>query len=46
MNQQHQDERIRIRAATERLLAGQPVGSDGALTIVALAAEAAFTAWP
>lgn len=40
MNQQHQDERIRIRAATERLLAGQPVASDGALTIVALAAEA------
>jgi hypothetical protein len=40
MNQQHQDERIRIRAATERLLAGQPVASDGALTVVALAAEA------
>jgi septin family protein len=40
MNQQHQDERTRIRDATERLLAGQPVASDGALTIVALAAEA------
>jgi septin family protein len=39
MNQQHQDERIRIRAATERLVAGQPAAS-GALTIVALAAEA------
>jgi septin family protein len=41
MNQQHQDERARIRAAAERLLAGQPVASDGALTVVALAAEAA-----
>ena len=40
MNQQHQDERARIRAAAERLLAGQPVASDGALTVVALAAEA------
>ena len=40
MNQQHQDERSRIRAAAERLLAGQPFASDGALTIVALAAEA------
>jgi septin family protein len=40
MNQQHQDERTRIRAAADRLLAGQPVASDGALTIVALAAEA------
>ena len=40
MNQQHQDERTRIRAAAERLLAGQPVASDGALTVVALAAEA------
>jgi septal ring factor EnvC (AmiA/AmiB activator) len=40
MNQRHQDERARIRAATERLLAGQPVASDGALTVVALAAEA------
>jgi hypothetical protein len=40
MNQQHQDERTRIRDATERVLAGQPVASDGALTVVALAAEA------
>jgi septin family protein len=40
MNQQHQDERARIRDAAERLLAGQPVASDGALTVVALAAEA------
>jgi hypothetical protein len=39
MNQQHQDERTRIRAAAERLLAGKPVTSDGALTAVALAAE-------
>jgi septin family protein len=40
MNQQHQGERARIRAAADRLLAGQPVASDGALTITALAAEA------
>jgi septin family protein len=40
MNQQHQDERTRIRAAAERLLAGQPAASDGGLTVVALAAEA------
>jgi len=40
MNQQHQDERARIRAAADRLLAGQPAVSDGALTITALAAEA------
>jgi hypothetical protein len=40
MNEQHQDERTRIRDAAERLLAGKPVASDGALTIVALAAEA------
>ena len=40
MNQRHQDERSRIRAAAERLLAGQPVVSDGALTVVALAVEA------
>ena len=40
MNQRHQDERNRIRAAADRLLAGQPVASDGALTVVALAAEA------
>ncbi|MBB5775388.1 hypothetical protein [Nonomuraea jabiensis] len=40
MNQQHDDERTRIRAAIDRLLAGQPTASDGALTIVSLAAEA------
>ena len=40
MNPQHQDERARIRAAADRLLAGQPAASDGALTITALAAEA------
>jgi septin family protein len=40
MNQRHQDERSRIRAAADRLLAGQPAASDGALTVVALAAEA------
>ena len=40
MNQRHQDERNRIRSAADRLLAGQPAASDGALTIVALAAEA------
>jgi AcrR family transcriptional regulator len=40
MNQQRQEERARIRAAVDRLLAGQPVASDGALTVVALAAEA------
>lgn len=34
------DERSRIRAATDRLLSGQPTASDGSLTIVALAAEA------
>ncbi|MFC5668447.1 hypothetical protein ACFP3U_36500 [Kitasatospora misakiensis] len=40
MNQQHRDERARIREATDRLLASQAVVSDGSLTIVALAAEA------
>jgi hypothetical protein len=40
MKQQHRGERARIRAAADRLLAGQPVASDGALTITALAAEA------
>ncbi|MET9223548.1 hypothetical protein ABZX65_32965 [Streptomyces sp. NPDC003300] len=36
----HDDERIRIRQAMDRLLAGAPTASDGSLTIVALAAEA------
>lgn len=40
MNQQHQDERTRIRQAMNRLLAGQATASNGSLTIVALAAEA------
>lgn len=34
------DERDRIRAATDRILAGTPQHSNGALTIVALAQEA------
>ncbi|MDH6522190.1 hypothetical protein [Streptomyces sp. SAI-090] len=40
MNQQHMDERARIREAMDRLLAGQPTCSNGSLTAVALAAEA------
>ncbi|MGW2439477.1 hypothetical protein ACWCY1_22400 [Streptomyces goshikiensis] len=40
MNQQHTDERSRIREAMDRLLAGQPTNSNGSLTVVALAAEA------
>ncbi|WP_436762771.1 hypothetical protein [Streptosporangium sp. V21-05] len=40
MNEQHQDERARIRDAIDRLLAGKPTRSDGSLTIVALAIEA------
>jgi hypothetical protein len=34
------DERERIRAAMDRILSGRPEHSNGALTIVALAAEA------
>jgi hypothetical protein len=34
------DERDRIRAAMDRVLAGTPQNSDGALTVVALAHEA------
>jgi len=34
------DERDRIRAAMDRLLAGSPLHSNGALTVVALALEA------
>jgi hypothetical protein len=34
------DERDRIRAAMDRILAGRPEHSNGALTIVALALEA------
>ncbi|MGW9713536.1 hypothetical protein ACWGUJ_20890 [Streptomyces albidoflavus] len=40
MNQQHRDERARIREAMDRLLAGQATASNGSLTVVALAAEA------
>jgi hypothetical protein len=40
MNQQHQDERIRIREAMDRLLNGQATASNGSLTAAALAAEA------
>ncbi|MFF3401141.1 hypothetical protein ACFYW6_21805 [Streptomyces sp. NPDC002659] len=40
MNQQHQNERTRIREAMDRLLTGQPRTSDGSLTAVALAVEA------
>ncbi|MBY8889420.1 hypothetical protein K7472_31935 [Streptomyces sp. PTM05] len=40
MNQQHQDERTRIREATDRLLTGKATASNGSLTVVALAAEA------
>lgn len=40
MNQQYEDERSRIRAAMDRLLAGKPTCSNGSLTVVALAAEA------
>ncbi|MFV5998786.1 hypothetical protein ACNPQM_42285, partial [Streptomyces sp. NPDC056231] len=40
MNQQHQDERTRIREAMDRLLSGQAPASNGSLTVVALAAEA------
>ncbi|MEU5959072.1 hypothetical protein [Streptomyces sp. NPDC047525] len=40
MTQHHQDERVRIRAAMNRLLAEQATASNGGLTIVALAAEA------
>ncbi|GAA3245483.1 hypothetical protein [Streptomyces labedae] len=40
MNQQHRDERARIREAMDRLLTGQATTSNGSLTVVALAAEA------
>jgi hypothetical protein len=35
------DERAEIEAAMDRLLAGTPLRSDGKLTVVSLAAEAA-----
>ncbi|MET8748180.1 hypothetical protein [Streptomyces sp. NPDC004728] len=40
MNEQHQDERTRIRTAMDRLLARQATAFNGSLTVVALAAEA------
>lgn len=40
MTEQPTDERTRIRAAMDRLLAGQATASDGSLTIAALAFEA------
>ncbi|WP_407111253.1 hypothetical protein ACE1N8_25930 [Streptomyces sp. DSM 116494] len=40
MNQQHDDERTRIREAMDRLLAGQATVSNGGLTASALAVEA------
>jgi hypothetical protein len=40
MNQEHQDERIRIREAMDRLLTGQATVSNGSMTAAALAAEA------
>ncbi|WP_188186966.1 hypothetical protein [Nonomuraea sp. SYSU D8015] len=40
MNQQHQNERTRIRQAMDRLLNDEATSSNGSLTIVALAAEA------
>ncbi|MBE4736529.1 MULTISPECIES: hypothetical protein [Streptomyces] len=40
MNDQHRDERTRIREAMDRLLSGQATASNGSLTVVALAAEA------
>jgi len=40
VNQQHQNERTRIREAMDRLLAGEATVSNGSLTVVALAAEA------
>jgi hypothetical protein len=40
MTEQREDERARIRAAMDRLLAGQPTNSNGSLTVVALAVEA------
>ncbi|WP_030848727.1 hypothetical protein [Streptomyces griseus] len=40
MSQDRTAERAGIRAATDRLLAGTPLRSDGALTVLSLAAEA------
>ncbi|MEU3182264.1 hypothetical protein [Streptomyces albidoflavus] len=40
MNQDHQDERTRIREAIDRLLTGEATVSNGSMTAAALAAEA------
>jgi predicted RNase H-like nuclease (RuvC/YqgF family) len=40
VNQQHHNERARIREAMDRLLAGQATLSNGSLTVVSLATEA------
>ncbi|MGW0551522.1 hypothetical protein [Streptomyces altiplanensis] len=40
MNQDHQDERIRIREAMDRLLTGQDTVSNGNMTVAALTTEA------
>jgi septin family protein len=40
MNQQHQGERARIRAAMDLLLASEAILSNGGLTVIALAIEA------
>ena len=40
------DERAQIRAAMDRILAGTPERSNGALTVVALALEAGVPATP
>ncbi|MFI8793124.1 hypothetical protein [Streptomyces sp. NPDC055105] len=37
MNEQHEDECSRIRAAMNRLLGGQPTRSNGSLTAEAIA---------
>jgi chromosome segregation ATPase len=41
----HTAERAAIRAAMQRLLAGQPTNSTGALTVLQLAAEAGVKRW-
>ena len=44
MSKASQDERA-IRAAMDRLLKGEPIGPDGSLTAVALAAESSVPRW-
>lgn len=45
MNTDNTAERTAIRAAMQRLLAGQPRNSTGALTVLQLAAEAGVKRW-